>query len=244
MCFQGKHEAGCGRKVKRDFVSSAATDRLGAAAAALLPLSSRCPTSLHQAAAWGVALRDVPQEALPARERSLCDRCGTQVAGLVGHCSSCQWDCCSSCVTQLRLHTPQQDASADTAGSDGVAEQQQIKVTCCNPACPSVSAKRRSSSSSGSKRQRQQDADDDQRVVVRGELWSVGGAAELALQVVLPPDLLTQLERLQQLAQVRCMCTASTAWCSMLQHVGSMLTRAAACWLASVLIMTCVATLQ
>jgi hypothetical protein len=171
-----------------------------------------------------VALADVPQEPLPERERSLCDRCGTQIAGLIGHCSSCEWDCCSSCVSQLRLHTLQQQQQGASAGSNDAAEQQQpqrqVHVTCCNPACPSVPSSRRSSSSSGgSKRKDSQSQQQQQQqqllesVVERGQLWSVGGAAELALQVVLPPDLLTQLGRLQQLAQVWCAAALLIAYC-------------------------------
>jgi hypothetical protein len=157
-----------------------------------------------------VALADVPQEPLPERERSLCDRCGTQIAGLIAHCSSCEWDCCSSCVSQLRQHTlqQQQQQQGASAGINDDAEQQpqqQVHVRCCNPACPSVPSSRRSSSSGGNKRkggQSQQQQQLLESVVERGQLMSVGGAAELELQVVLPPDLLKQLGRLQQLAQV------------------------------------------
>jgi hypothetical protein len=182
----------------------------------LLLAAAACVPFFVQARAWGLSLADVPQEPLPDRERSLCDRCGTQIAGLVGHCSSCEWDCCSSCVSQLRQHTLQQQQQGASAGSSRDAEhhpqpqqqqQQQVPVTCCNPACPSVPGSRRSSSNGGSKRKGSQSQQQQQllleSVVERGQLWGVAGGAELALQVVLPPDLLSQLGRLQQLAQVR-----------------------------------------
>lgn len=41
-----------------------------------------------------------------------------------------------------------------------------------------------------------------QQCVVRGELMSLPGADELSLEAVLPADILKQLDKLQQLAQV------------------------------------------
>lgn len=131
---------------------------------------------------WGYAggLCSVPRQPLSDLDRLLCDRCGTQVVGLVAHCDECDWDCCSSCAAQLRQYSQQTDSSRAKASA---------RVTCCNPACPSVV----SSSSPVAA------ADDD---VVRGELMSQPGAAQLSLEAVLPKDLVNKLDKLQQLAQV------------------------------------------
>lgn len=164
------------------------------------------------------------QEVLPEKTRTLCDRCGTQIVGLMGHCSSCEWDVCSDCVTALRQQlqrthpglthgssdskdssSSSKDSSQTTDGSEQQPQRQHLKVNCSNPACPSVLAQA-APSGSGSSDKRSGEGCMTQRWrqdVVRGQLFSQAGAAELHLHVLLPADLLPHLEHLQQLGQVR-----------------------------------------